>query len=454
MESTDTQTGTPANTVAVTTDVPIQTPRILIPQDIHHPIEQKAYDQIDNPALIAANKFVFKSLCDFSCNIAIGCAHKCAFCYVPSTSTIKQELNLEKVPGLIPQRWSYMRGKGLHWADFEWGNYVFIRSWDEKAFLKSLRSAQRAKDRGKLSSDGNGAIMFCTTTDPYQTLVIPGNPAKSALLNAQRRSIVRRALELILTHSDLNVRILTRSPLAQEDFELFRAFGPRLLFGMSLPTMDASLSAIYEPNAPRPAAKFRTLEKAVEAGLHVYVALAPSLPDQSEEELRSTIEKIMTLNPVTLFHEPINLRAENAKRIEAKANELGRSINSAVFQTREAWREYAFNRFSLVDKICNELGVPNDILHQWPDPDLASKAGFMKMKKMQELRDMGSTFTKALREEAEYEWQNGWLPWLQYWHNPAERISAWPQASVRHQGTELSGILPLVPSDPDLSAAA
>ena len=36
-------------------------------------------------------------------------------------------------------------------------------------------------------------------------------------------------------HSSLNVRILTRRPLAKLDFDLYRSFGERLVFGMSLP---------------------------------------------------------------------------------------------------------------------------------------------------------------------------------------------------------------------------
>ena len=134
----------------------------------------------------------------------------------------------------------------------------------------------------------------------------------------------------------------------------------------------------------------------------------------------------MQFKPVTLFHEPINLRAENLARIEAKARELGREVRSEVFQSRERWREYAFRQFDMVDRICQELNVPEGVLHQWPDKDLASKGGYMEMKKMQAQRDHGSRLEGDLREAAEREWHDQRLPWLQYWHNSAERISAWP----------------------------
>lgn len=389
-------------------------------------ITEKVFDQIENPAVIAKNNFIHKSLCICSYNIAVGCVHGCPFCYVPEVSAIKQESNLEK-KGIIPTSWIEQRLEGKHWADDNWGNYSLLRTWDEKAFLSSLRAAQKSMDH---PIDGNRAIMFCSTTDPYQTLPVPGNPQKTALLATVRKQLVRRALELILHESDLNVRILTRSPLAQEDFDLYKEFGNRLLFGMSIPTIDSTWSAIYEPNAPGPVAKYRALQQAVAEGINVYVALAPTIPDEGEMELRNTIEHLIALKPVTIFHEPINLRADNLARIEAKAREQGRTVNSAVFQDREHWREYAFHQFALVEKICADLNIPQGVLHQWPDQDLASKAGFMEMKKMQAARDHNVTsFTGEIKEAAEAQWESEWLPWIQYWHNSQERISSWPPCS-------------------------
>jgi DNA repair photolyase len=48
------------------------------------------------PALIAPNNFVYKSLSNWSFNIAVGCSHACRFCYVPSAATIKQGPQLKR----------------------------------------------------------------------------------------------------------------------------------------------------------------------------------------------------------------------------------------------------------------------------------------------------------------------------------------------------------------------
>ena len=83
----------------------------------HDAKKTTAYGKIDNPALIQRNNFKFKSLSDWSYNISVGCKHGCTFCYVPSTSLIKQETNLEKTPDLIPREWIDERKKGKHWGD-------------------------------------------------------------------------------------------------------------------------------------------------------------------------------------------------------------------------------------------------------------------------------------------------------------------------------------------------
>ena len=353
----------------------------------------------------------------------------------------------EQMGNAIPDGW---RKSGRGWADSQWGNYVFLRQWDEKKFRSSLKRAMRQAhetDSGKLPEeerlpkDGNRAIMFCTTTDPYQTLSIPGDLPKTNLLNELRRNLVRNALQIILDESDLNVRILTRSPLATKDFDLYKKFGNRLAFGMSFPTNDDALSSIYEPRSPGPTQKMKALKAAVEQGLHVYVALAPTMPEQSEEDLRHTMKAIAELKPMTIFHEPINIRAGNVARIKAEARVQAegkksahsekvlkqlKSMRSEVFNTNETWREYAYERFALVDKIAREINLPEGVLHQWPDKVLATQDPFMKMKLMQAARSSNvQRLSTAQKETAEAEWV-GIKAWIDYWHSPNERISSWP----------------------------
>ncbi len=121
--------------------------------------------QIDNeprvsfwhaPAVIAENNFIYKSLSNWAFNVAVGCSHACRFCYVPSVATIKQAAKLAEY--------------GVEDPDAEWGDYVLLRPWDEQKFLASLRSAENTP-RSQLKPDGNRAVIYCSTTDPYQVIV-------------------------------------------------------------------------------------------------------------------------------------------------------------------------------------------------------------------------------------------------------------------------------------------
>src|SRR5712692_3984994 len=110
------------------------------------------------PAVIAPNNFVYKSLSNWAFNVAVGCSHACRFCYVPSAATIKQGSKLAKY--------------GVKDPDADWGEYVLLRPWDEQKFLASLRAAENTP-RKQLKPDGNRAVIYCSTTDPYQVIRHP-----------------------------------------------------------------------------------------------------------------------------------------------------------------------------------------------------------------------------------------------------------------------------------------
>ena len=341
-----------------------------------------------SPAVIAPNNFVYKSLSNWAFNVAVGCSHACRFCYVPSAATIKQGPKLAEY--------------GVKDPDAEWGDYVLLRPWNEDKFLASLRAAENTP-RSQLKPDGNRAVMYCSTTDPYQVIRHP-DPERQRMLGQHARRLVRRSLELIRDHSTLNVRILTRSPLARADFDLFKSLGPRLLFGMSLPTLRNDLAKIYEPKAPAPSQRLAALHAAREAGLHVYVAVAPTYPECDEADLRATLRAVAEFEPVTIFHEPINIRAENVERIRSHAGELGVKLETDVFETREQWQDYAVNSLRTVERLADELGIANR-LHLWPDKSLGSIGVANRI----------SNPTEHLR-------------WLRRWW---ERISEWPESRPR-----------------------
>lgn len=359
-------------------------------------------DYWSGPAVIAANNFVNKSLSSWNLNTTVGCAHGCRFCYVPSVST-----NKLGVPLLA---------KGVDDPDADWGGYVFVRPWDERKFLASLAAAE-ATPHDKLSKDGNRAIMLATTTDPYQ-VIRNSDRKKGQELTAAHDRMRRRALELILTRSTLNVRILTRGPQAKFDFDLFKRFGNRLLFGMSLPTLRDDLAKIYEPHAPPPSQRLKTLQAAQAAGLPVYVAVAPAYPECDEADLRATFLAVRDLDPVTVFEEPINIRAENVKRIRMHAEKLGVELLTEVFDTTEACERYSIGQLKLVERIAGEVGL-GDRLHLWPDKSLGTKAAL----------------ARAKNPEQHQQWLNKWWSRVSEWLGKTATVG-----TSRESGVQLDAV--------------
>lgn len=317
------------------------------------PMKRDKVDMWDHPATIERNHFVAKSLSSWSYNVAVGCEHGCRFCYVPSVSTIK----------LGPKLKEY----GVQDPDVEWGDYLMVRKWDPRRLQASLKKAQNTPV-SELNQDGNRAVMLCTTTDPYQ-VVRHKDPARRAELTFELLQVVQGGLHGILHDSDLNVRILTRSPLAVRDFDIFKRFGKRLLFGMSIPTLNCRLAKVYEPRVPAPARRLETLQKAREAGLNVFVAVAPTYPECDYSDILETFKAIKAFDPVTVFFENINIRAENVERIKAEGKKWGVALRTEVFETPAKWAEYAQWQLNLAEIAANEVGL-SDRLHLWPDKSL------------------------------------------------------------------------------------
>jgi DNA repair photolyase len=368
---------------------------------------KEPFDFWFRPATIEANNFKYKSLSNWVFNISMGCTHGCRFCYVPSASTNKHLKQLRKCQVADP--------------DAQWGGYSLLRLWDEKKFLSSLRRAENTPTN-ELKRDGNRAVIFCSTTDPYQVFK-SSTPEKTKKLNESALAMVENALNAIRDKSTINVRILTRSPLAKKHFALYKTFGDRLVFGMSLPTLNNRLARVYEPNAPAPSLRLKALKAAKKAGLHVYVAMAPTYPECDEADLRKTLEAIAEIDPITIFHEPINIRAENVTRIEKHAASLKPPIevNTKVFATSGTWRRYALDSLLLMQNLATEMGLL-DRLHLWPDKHLATKSQFLSIRRSQR-QNLTPPQKKLAKEQDEKYYHEKYYPWIEGWWN---RISEWP----------------------------
>ena len=120
-----------------------------------------------------------------------------------------------------------------------------------------MRAAERIPT-ADLKPEDNRAVLYCSTADPV----------RQRELAAHARLLGRLSLELTRDRSTLSVPSLTHGQFARVDFDLVRSFGPRLVFGLSLPSLRHDISRSYEPKAPVPAQRLAALRAAKHTGLH------------------------------------------------------------------------------------------------------------------------------------------------------------------------------------------
>jgi DNA repair photolyase len=104
--------------------------------------------------------------------------------------------------------------------------------------------------------------MLSDSTDPYQPL-------------EREYEITRRCLEVLAEH-DFPLLIVTKSDLVARDIDIFKK--TPTVVSMTITTNRDDISAIIEPNAPKPNARFSALKKVSEGGIPTTVRIDPIIP--------------------------------------------------------------------------------------------------------------------------------------------------------------------------------
>ncbi len=269
-------------------------------------------------------------MCDYVINIASGCLHGCTFCYVPSTPVIRI-------------RSQELQSRGVENPQLDWGNYLFVR----EQVAEKLEAILKSKRTWQTTNSGQGVVLLCSTTDPYQ--------------NAATAAITRQTIEILLKY-DKRVRILTRSPLWIKDIDIL--VHPNITVGMSLPYLDDALSRKIEPFAPLPSTRYRALLKGHKAGCRLYVAIAPTPPSMGKDDFKVHLEKVMQFSPEVIFWEPINARGTNGQRMLAAGLDFVKSVTK-----QKSWASNFIQQWQDIESAASELGCL-DKLHIWVDSGL------------------------------------------------------------------------------------
>jgi DNA repair photolyase len=168
---------------------------------------------------------------DYCINPYVGCQHGCKYCYA-----------------------SFMKRFTGH--SEPWGEFV-----DVKINAPQVLARQTKKPR-------EGSVLIGTVTDPYQPL-------------EKKYRITRGCLETLL-ESRFSLNILTRSPLALRDIDLFKNLHD-IEIGFSITTDSEEMKKYFETNSPSILSRVDALRKIHDAGISTYVFIGPMLPLNPEK---------------------------------------------------------------------------------------------------------------------------------------------------------------------------
>lgn len=170
--------------------------------------------------------------CAYTLNPYRGCQFACPYCYD------------------VAQQW---RGQ-YHAKSSEVAWKIFVK---ENA-VERLREELRGKPRD--------IVAIGSATDPYQL--------------AEEKFEVTRGCLNVLVRAEWPVEVGTKSPLILRDLDLLKEASKRSFccIFITVTTLDERLAGVFEPAAPKPAERLRTVKQLSKAGIEVCVTMIPVFP--------------------------------------------------------------------------------------------------------------------------------------------------------------------------------
>ena len=262
-------------------------------------------------AEIQAKSILNKSgITDWAVNCYSGCEHRCLYCYARFAT-----------------RFSHPRER--------WGSFVDVK-------VNASQVLEREVKRKRV-----GRVFMSSVCDGWQ-------PVEG------KYGLTRQCLEILLQR-DFPITILTKSALAQRDLDLLT--GKRAVdFGVTITTLDESLSKLFEPKSSSPSERLALLAEAKKKGIKTYVFLGPLVPHLSdtEESVRSLLNAVKEVGANYFYVDRLNPRYGVWPSVRGLLRErfphLTEEYKKILFR-KPVREEYSLVLAKTVSKLATQLGV-------------------------------------------------------------------------------------------------
>ncbi|HEY7950655.1 MAG TPA: radical SAM protein [Solirubrobacterales bacterium] len=196
-----------------------------------------------------------------------GCTHACVFCFARRTHK---------------------------YLDMDAGR-DFEREIVVKVNVPELVRAELARPSWKRE-----LVALGTNTDPYQWV--------------ESRYRMMPAILEALEEADTPVSVLTKSPLAMRDVEIYERMAERLpvSVNLSVPTLDEDAWRATEPHTPSPSARLDAVAELRRRGINSGVLIAPLMPgiNDSPDQVQPIVDRAKEANATFLGGVALHLRDE------------------------------------------------------------------------------------------------------------------------------------------------
>ncbi|EKF85881.1 radical SAM protein [Methanobacterium formicicum] len=273
-------------------------------------------------------------LSGYSLNPFSGCSFNCVYCY-----TRGSKYGENQVPGLA------------------------VKINAPEILVKQLKNRARKREYG--------FIAFGSATDPY--------------LPVEKDLKITRELLMIILRFHFPVNILTRSPLILRDLDILEKIGKKAVLppelenkmetgvvtSFSFSTTDENLSRIFEPGAPSPPERLKTMKECKKQGFLVGAIFMPLLPflSDTEEHLEEMIKKVkengadfILASGLTLFgEEPQDCKTRYYRVLEEHFPELVPKTRALFGNSFAPSRRYQQELHHRVFKLSKKYGIRNSV---------------------------------------------------------------------------------------------
>ena len=161
--------------------------------------------------------------------------------------------------------------------------------------------------RAELAKPGYAArpMALGTNTDPYQPI-------------EQHWRITRHILE-VLAETDHPLTITTKSDRVVRDLDILAPMAAKGLaaVAVSVTSLDSRVALTIEPRAPHPERRLTAVRRLADAGVPVYVSIAPVIPAITDHELEHILERAAEAGARAAFFLPVRLPHEVAPLFRA-----------------------------------------------------------------------------------------------------------------------------------------